>query len=61
LFPSPCTFGIDPDTSDQDLDYLAFELDIVVAFNFVKTVAKRHWFRLMSDFARAILLDVTAL
>jgi len=31
LLCSPHPFGIDPDTSDQDLHHLTFVLDIVVA------------------------------
>jgi hypothetical protein len=40
LFCSPDPFGIDPDTSDRELHHLAFELDIVVAFHFVKAVTE---------------------
>jgi len=48
--------------------YLGGETPTLIRYNIIFTKRdfeanfyERHWFRLMSDFARAILLDVTAM
>jgi hypothetical protein len=40
LLRSPHPFGIDPDPRDENLNHLAFELDIVVALNVFQAVTE---------------------